>query len=124
MYRDSWNKHTKIPNENKIVTRNRASKPIKVNVQNPLSTTGIARGADGRFTSTENNITAEHTENSSNPRLEETLLDSTIDMETIPTIPGYGRRRRKSLRIRTTPSPGGNNLRFYAVMDRNGKRIL
>ena len=81
--------------------------------QNPLSRRGKTRGAkDGKLVQLEDsNITVNYSERCSTPASEESVLESTLEMETTPIIPVYGRGRKKLIRdrgIATTHTRTGN----------------
>ena len=102
-------KHTLTTDQNKTIHRKRASKQLKLNCQNPLPRKWEnTRGPGGRFTTIDDNMTAEQSERSSTPIpgktapiLEETKFNSPIEMETTRASPGNGRIRKKLIRDRT-----------------------
>ena len=85
-----------------------------MNVQSPLSREGEnARGPDGTFTATEENTSSEQIKRSSTPVLEETILNTIIDLELIPANTGFGRGRKKLIRKRTTMTLEEQNFMLY-----------
>ena len=105
-------KHTITTDTNNIIHRKRVSKPLTNAFQNPLSRSGEnPREPDGRVIQmtiqpirTEDDTKSP--ERTSTPKLEDSVLETTLQLSPSPnTSPSYGRGRKKLIGNRAEKSP-------------------